>query len=582
MSQLSHLSPLEFKIENGVVRECTGQGLIKLLQAGTRWLEIHHDVVNRLNVFPVPDGDTGTNMLLTMRSALAEIEAGQINGVGSTAKAAAHGAIMGGRGNSGVILSQFWLGMAEALQGKNTFTAEDLAIAVQSGSQQAARSVAGPVEGTILTVARAMAEAAQSSAAQNQDIVLVVADSLKAATIAQLNTPELLPILKEAGVTDSGGQGLVYIFEGWLRFLCGDSLTPQSDPFMPATLGVSQNLGNEGVQNAFCTPKIWDVPATLPGLKVEEKHYGYDVQFLIQGEGLDAGDIRAKIDRMGRSTVVVGDENVVKVHVHAENPQAVLDCGATIGNLSHIVVESLDRQAEKFIKSVMSPPQNTGQVVSGQAVIAVAAGWGMAEVFQSLGVSRIVPGGQTMNPSIEELLACVNQVEAKDVLILPNNSNIILAARQAQQLSTKNVRVIPTTTIPQGVAALVAFNQARNLDVNVERMAQAAQQVRTVEITPAGRNSQVNGFTVCQGDLLGLVDGELKSVGQDDIEVARGSLAHLDLMDAYEIITIYYGQECTENRANSLARQLETLCPDFEVEVIYGGQPHYHFIISVE
>lgn len=557
MSQLSHHPALiGFEIENGLARACTGQGLKNLLWAGARWLEIHREVVNRLNVFPVPDGDTGTNMLLTMRSALAEVEAGQVDEVGAIAKRAAHGAMMGARGNSGVILSQFWQGMAEAVQAKRAFTADDLAIAFDSGSQQAYHSVANPVEGTILTVARAAAEAARLSANHHCDLTVILADSVEAAKIAQANTPEFLPILKEAGVTDSGGQGFFYILEGWLRLLRGEPLETQ---FVDLS-----------------------TPALQPQLEIEKKSYGYDVQFLVYGQRLDSEDIRAKIDRLGWSTVVVGDEDAVKVHVHADNPQAVLDYGATLGELGDIVVENLDRQAQKFITGVTSSFQDAGRATPTQAVIAVAAGWGVAEVFHSLGAGQIVPGGPTMNPSTEDLLAAINEVAAKDVLILPNNGNIILAAQQAQQLSAKNVRVIPTKTIPQGVAALVAFNQSLSLDQNVKRMVEAAQQVRTVEITSANRNTRVNGFVVNQGDLLGLVDGELKGVGRDDFEVARSVLAQLNKAAEYEIITIYYGQDCAENRANKLARQLETLYPDFEVEVIYGGQPQYHFIISVE
>ena len=569
-SASSDLASQGFQFDQETVVAGDGLGLKNLLRAGQQWLEAHVQVVNSLNVFPVPDGDTGTNMLLTMRSALAEAET-VVAGAGTIAAAVAHGALMGARGNSGVILSQFLQGLAVSLAGQETFSAEDLARAAQLGVQAAYQSVVNPVEGTILTVARSAAEAAQQSAKTNQDLAVVLAEMVEAAKIAQASTPELLPILKEAGVTDSGGQGLVYILEGGLRLILGKSV--EADSASTATPLLQSTLG------------------------VEEAAYGYDVQFLIQGDRLNVAEIRAQLDALGWSTLVVGDERTVKVHVHVHDPGLPISYGASQGILSDVVVENMELQAKKFVQergagTVVAAPvpplsfpvhmtDRLRETRTSIATVCVAPSQGLADILQSLGANQIVFGGQTMNPSPQELLAAINQVYGNEVLILPNNSNVILAAQQAMKLSTKNVRVVPTQTIPQGIAALLALNYQSDLEANAQRMLRAAQQVQTVEITQAVRDTTLSGFQIKSGDVMGLVNDELVSVGQDYDDVALDVLAKVET-ETHEVITIYFGQESSVAQAEVLADKIKMLHPKLEVEVHDGGQPYYHYIISLE
>jgi len=531
-----------------MIIRCNGTGFKNMLHSARQWLEAHADIVNNLNVYPVPDGDTGTNLVLTMRAALAQVEQAPDHDVSTIAAAAAQGALMGARGNSGVILSQFLHGLAEGLQGQITFTAIDFARAAQLATAQAYQSVIEPVEGTILTVARAVADTAQQRAQNNTDLTTLFSDVLSAAKIAQASTPSLLPVLKEAGVTDSGGQGLVYLVEGALRYLQGqpvDVAPVNAEALVRATVEMTDDA------------------------------YGYDVQFLIRGSGLDVAEIRNHIDSIGWSTLVVGDEQLVKVHVHTEDPGVPISYGAQQGIVSDVVVENLDEQAQTFAYQ----SQQVGQLA---AAVAVAAGQGFARIFESLGVSRVVAGGQTQNPSVEDLLAAINQVPADNVVVLPNNSNVILAAQQAQKsVVDKNVAVLSTHTIPQGIAAMLTFNQQVDLDTNMQRMTEAAQQVQTIAVTHVTRDSKFNGFKMKTGDVIGLLDNELVSTGQNVDEVSMNVLARMDI-NLYEIATIYFGHDCFLEQAQALADKITARYPDLDVEVHEGGQPHYDYIISME
>lgn len=545
-----------FEIEEETVWACNGLGLKNLLQAGEQWLAVHVNIVNALNVFPVPDGDTGTNMLLTMRSAMTRLDETSETELALIARLAAQGALMGARGNSGVILSQLLQGMAHSLAGRPVMTAEDLARAVRFGVEQAYHSVAQPVEGTILTVARQTAEAARQNVRHNTDLVALLAEMVEAARLAQRQTPELLPVLKEAGVTDSGGQGWVYLLEGGLRFMRGQSLAV-----------------DETAEEAM--------PRLHSTLNADEEAYGYDVQFLIQGEALNVAEIRSHIDRLGWSTVVVGDERLVKVHVHTSDPGAPLSFGAGRGALLDVVVENMEEQARAFVHTHQGEPFAGPKEGVDIGVICVAPGEGLVHIFRSLGASRVLTGGQTMNPSASELLEAINQIKAEKVLILPNNSNIILAAQQAGRLSDKQVEVIPTITIPQGIAALLAFNPQLAMAVNAERMREAGQQAHTIEVTQAVRDSVYNGFSIHTGDVIGLLDNQLESVGQHYHEVVFDILSRLD-MTQYEIITIYFGRNSSLTQAEVLAREIGALYPDLELEVHNGGQLYYNYIISLE
>lgn len=567
VSSSRNLASQGFQVQDDIVVAGDGLGLKNLFKAGQQCLEDHMQVVNSLNVFPVPDGDTGTNMVLTMRSALAEADSVTDPKAGTMAAALAHGALMGARGNSGVILSQFLQGMATHLAGQTTFAAADLAAAIQRGAELAYQSVVNPVEGTILTVARALAEAGQQSVKTSSDVGLVWSRMVEAAKLAQANTPELLPILKEAGVTDSGGQGLVYLMEGGRRFLQGEPIQADSA--------------------AVIAPKAGST------LEMAAERYGYDVQFLIQGDRLDVAEIRTQINRLGWSTLVVGDERTVKVHVHVSDPGIPISYGASQGILSDVVVENMEQQAQQFAQSravaPLVPPhtvplpmaEHLRDSISPLATICVAPSEGLAQILRSLGASQIVFGGQTMNPSPQELLQAIEQVHSHEVLLLPNNGNVIMAAQQAQKLATKKVQVVPTKTIPQGIAALLSFNFQGDVETNAQRMLAAAQQVHTVEITRAVRETHFNGFQIKSGDVMGLFDDELVSVGQEYDEVALEVLAKVNT-ETHELVTIYFGQDSSLAQAQTLVAKIKDQYPELEVEAHEGGQPFYYYIISLE
>ncbi len=559
-----------FEIKDNIILACNGLGLRNMLQSGQKWLKVHVNIVNSLNVFPVPDGDTGTNMLLTMRAVSQAMEmVTEPNNVANIAGAAAHGALMGARGNSGVILSQFLQGLAQGLEGQPLFTAAELAVAIQLGVEKAYQSVVTPVEGTILTVARAAAEAVQQSAETNNNLVIVLTDMLEAAKIAQAKTPTLLPILKEAGVTDSGGQGLVYILEGALRFIHNQ----------PVNIDPVTEIG----------------PLLQPALSIEEEDYGYDLQFLITGEQLDVGKIRTQLETMGWSTLVVGDKQVVKVHIHTLDPGPSLSYGVSQGKISDVVVENMTEQARLFMneRSLESLPathplvmaafgaREVEQQTADVTAILVAPGQGLTRIFQSLGAGHVLAGGQSQNPSTEELLTAINQVSSPEVLILPNNQNLILTAQQAKILARKRVEVVPTKTVPQGVAALLAFNTQANLDTNARRMFEASQQVQTIEVTHAVHTRAFSPFNIKVGDVMGLLNGELVSVGKTYKGVVLDSLSKIEI-ELYEIMTIYFGKESSSAQAKALAHTINELNLNLEVEVYEGGQPHYHYIISLE
>ncbi len=536
------------------ISTCDGQSLKRALHAAGRWLERHAAVVNAINVFPVPDGDTGTNMLLTMNAALAEIERSPDDSVSDVAQAAAHGALMGARGNSGVILSQILRGFAHSLDGETILSPRAFALAAQEAHETAFRGVINRVPGTILDVAREAARAAQEAATRTEDIVEVLTEVVETAKATNILTQEQNPVLKEAGVVDAGGQGLVYILEGVLRYLQGESV--EIDTEMEAVVDLKSTLG------------------------VGEEGYGYDVQFLIKGEALNVDEIRKTIDTMGESTLVVGDATTVKVHVHVHDPGVPLSYGVSQGVISDVVVENMEEQYQEFVMSRARETVATEEVTN-IATVCVVPGDGLRRVFESLGASAIVRGGQTMNPSTQEILNAIESVDAEDVLVLPNNSNVVLAARQARDLSSKHVIVVPTKTIPQGISALLAFNYQADAETNADRMARAASEIQTVEVTRAVRSTQINGIEVTEGDVIGLFNDQLVAAGQDYTTVVLDVLSQVAVED-YEIATIYFGQDATQEEAEALADQITQTYPDLEIEVHEGGQAHYRYILSLE
>ncbi len=543
-----------------------GQGFKRLIEASIAWLRHHQTAINALNVYPVPDGDTGTNMLLTMQSAWDEIADSPEQNAGLVAQAVAHGALMGARGNSGVILSQLWRGFARSLDNKQTFAASDFAEALQEAADTAYKGVIKPVEGTILTVAREAANAASQVAREYGDLVVVLDYVVGQAKQAVARTPSQLPVLAEAGVVDAGGQGLFTILEGMLRYLRGETVA--FDKALESAVDLKEPREREG--------------EGVPEPQFGEAGYGYDVQFIIVGQELPVERIRADIDAMGESTLVVGDANTVKVHVHVLDPGEPISYGVRWGSLRDVVVEDMQAQYQEFILGRTAPPVTSSPLPQSEVMtVAVAPGEGLLRVFESLGAGRVVSGGQTMNPSTQELLAAVEALPADQVIILPNNRNIIMAAKQAAELASKEVKVVPSRTIPQGIAALLAFNYQADLQTNFEAMQAAMTQVDTGEITTATRSVEINGVTVQSGQLIGLVNEELVAAG-DSLDQVLWPLVEAMALQEREILTLYYGNGIQDEQARQLAAQIAERYPEQEIEVVQGGQPYYHYILSAE
>ena len=567
-----------------------GQDLKKAILAGHAWLEQHREAINALNVFPVPDGDTGTNMSLTMRAATKEIAESRELSAAVIAEKLSRGALMGARGNSGVILSQILRGLSQGLAGKNTFTAQDFAAAYAEAAKLAYRAVIKPVEGTILTVVRESSEAALRSAASGSDLIATLGDTVTAAQASVARTPDLLPTLKQAGVVDAGGQGLTTIIEGIWRYARGE----------PVQLTPREQRADEAEIHKGNVTSI-------------EEEYGYEVVFLLHGENLDLERIRDTITTMGGvSTVVAGDARLLKVHTHTPTPGKVLDYGVSLGSLQDINIENLQEQSLRYAAesarergvivqangahasagaagggtgtAVATPPATllTERRPIGEiGTVAVAAGQGWVKVFESLGVAAIVPGGQTMNPSTQDLLEAVESCPAEKVILLPNNGNVILSARQVPQLTSKQIYVIPSDSLPQGVGALLAFNFEADFDTNCRAMERAIAGVQVAEITQAVRTVQIDGVSVNEGDIIGLVNNRLVTSGRDMSAVLLDTVGRLNAGEC-EILTVYYGADVTAPAADETARRIKERYPTPEIEVVEGGQPYYAYIISAE
>ncbi len=537
----------------------SGQDLREMFAAATTWLEKSASDIDALNVFPVPDGDTGTNMLLTMRSSMEEAYRAPDRSASAVAQAMASGALMGARGNSGVILSQIWHGLAQGLAGKESFTGSDLADALLQASMMAYKGISNPVEGTILTVIREASSAAQAQAASSSgDLISVMEAIVSAANESVANTPTLLPVLRECGVVDAGGQGLYTVLEGALRYLRGEAEQMQ---FRKPQIIVSN------------IPLIARSPQMLA---TEEVPYGYCTEFLLKGKGLDPDKIRARLEKKGQSLIVVGGESTVRVHIHTLDPGNVIHYAIPLGTMHQVSIRNMDEQRQDFLEM-----QKERMPAVDMAIIAVVSGDGLTDVFTSLGVTTIVPGGQTMNPSTKDLLQAVESVASDKVIILPNNKNIVLTAEQVQSLTEKSVKVVPTKTIPQGVAALLAFDYEADFETNAQIMDKAKSAAKTIEITRAVRSTQLAGLDIKKKQAIGLLDGDLLAAGNDTTEVLNKMLAKLNLNEA-EVITIYYGADTEPAEAEQVSISIREQHPQLQVEVVRGGQPHYNYIISIE
>ena len=547
----------------GVLPAINGQGLKELIKASLAWLKCNQQAINALNVFPVPDGDTGTNMLLTMESAWAEVNKTPTDRVGPVAHAVAHGALMGARGNSGVILSQLWRGFARSLDDNELLTVADLVPAMQEGAQTAYKGVIKPVEGTILTVAREVSDACTEAAQTSDDLVVILEWMVTHGRESVARTPTLLPILKQAGVVDSGGQGYLVILEGMLRYLRDEPVT------------VAEVTAVEPVARAGKEEEI-DAGDVALG-------YSYDVQCLVVGERLDVDQMRADIGAMGRSALIVGDAQTVKIHVHVPDYMVVFEYIRPLGRIREASAEDMQAQYDEFV-SARSQAERILNAYPGEiATIAVTPGEGLVRVFQSLGASAIVAGGQTMNPSTEQFVHLIEQLSTDRILVLPNNSNVVLAARQAADLAPagKRVLVVPTKTVPQGIAAQLAFNSQASLEANAAAMEAATHHIQTGEVTTATRDVEMNGVHAKQGRFIGLLNDELSTSGDTVRDVVWTLLDQMGTQDR-EIVTLYYGNGVQREEAESLAKAIRQHFPAQEVEVVEGGQPHYYYILSTE
>lgn len=522
------------------------------MAASLEWLEANSTRIDRLNVFPVPDGDTGTNMVLTMRAAVEQAARLESPTVAEVGRGLARGALLGARGNSGVILSQILRGMSEGLAKFSQCSPAELAQGIKHASRAADESVTNPVEGTILTVARDAAKAAVSNTVDTlEDLGTTVVD---AARTSVRRTPEQLAVLKEAGVVDAGGQGLLVIYEGLLRNLRG----------LPPPEIVAEDRGVE-VFSEFAVAHGAD-------------EHGYCTEFVILGEDMDPDVVRETMGEYGGSLLVVGDPTLIRVHMHTETPGEALTAAMSYGPLDAVKAENMDmQQAENFATAAT---EATAATVARVPVVATATGEGLTQVFESLGAT-VVEGGASMNPSAGDILQAVDGLDGDWAVVLPNNKNIVMAARQAAEQSDKDVRVVGTRTVPEGVAAMVAFNATAAADVNERMMESAAGDITTLEITQAVRDATIGGLTIKQGDYLGLQDDDLVTTGQAPNDLVKQMLEGL-ADDEPELATIYYGSQVSADTVEQLSDELQAGFPDLEVEVIAGGQELYDYVISIE
>lgn len=524
--------------------------LHRLLEAGATHLEANKEIVNSLNVFPVPDGDTGTNMLLTLKSTLDELSRIQPGSMKQFTEAVTRGSLLGARGNSGVILSQLFRGMCRSLDSKEEVSLNDLAQASAEAVRTAYQAVMKPVEGTILTVARE-ASIAALRVENHQDLNAFLDNILQAARRSLANTPNLLPILKEAGVVDAGGQGLVFLFDGMLRHLRGETKDEISAP-------TEANLEAEEIF-------------------ADEMAYRYDVQFLIRGTQLSRNSAEKSLQEMGDSLLVIGEETLLRVHIHSNIPYKVLEVAAEIGSLDQVMIEDMHQQHEEFVRR--------GKPADAECVglVAVSTGQGFEEIFNGLGVDQVVMGGQSMNPSTREILDAIDRLSCTSVIVLPNNPNVIGTALQAKSIANKKISVLATHNLPQGVSAALAFDRTQPIENNLATMERAMQKVHAGEITYSVRDGSINGFDFHQGTILGMIDDRIAEVGEDPNKVCL-AMVHkmLDAAPSEAIVCIYRGEEMAEDDAEEILQELLGKYPLASFEQHYGGQPFYYYIVSLE
>ncbi|WP_195497427.1 DAK2 domain-containing protein [Streptococcus constellatus] len=545
----------------------------EMVQSASTRLNKQAEYVNSLNVFPVPDGDTGTNMGMTIENGAKEVADKSASTVGEVAGIFAKGLLMGARGNSGVITSQLFRGFSQSVKEKEELTGQDLALAFQSGVEVAYKAVMKPVEGTILTVSRGAAIGAKKKAEETNDAVEVMKAALGSAKVALAKTPDMLPVLKEVGVVDSGGQGLVFIYEGFLSALTGEYIASEEFQATPATMteminaehhkSVASHVATEDIKYGYCT----EIMVALKKGPTYVKEFDYD-------------EFRNYLNELGDSLLVVNDDEIVKVHVHTEDPGLVMQEGLKYGSLVKVKVDNMRNQHEAQVeKEERENSQPTEE--KEYAIIAVVAGEGLSDIFKAQGVDYIISGGQTMNPSTEDFIKAVEQVNARHIIILPNNKNIFMAAQSAAEVIEQSAAVIETRTIPQGLTSLLAFDPSKSIEENHDRMTAALADVVSGSVTTAVRDTTIDGLEIHENDNLGMVDGKIVVSNPDMLTTLNETFSNMLDADS-EIVTIYIGEDGSEDLANELAQDITEKFEDVEVEIHNGGQPVYPYLFSVE
>lgn len=554
-----------------VIESIDSRILKNMFIAGAKYLESKKKYVDELNVFPVPDGDTGTNMTLTILAAVKELQQVPDDDMAKVSKSISSGSLRGARGNSGVILSQLFRGFAKEISEVSSIDVMIMANAFQKGSETAYKAVMKPKEGTILTVARAIAEKTMQLSVESDDLVYVFGESIRYGEEVLSQTPEMLPVLKEAGVVDAGGQGLIYILQGAYKVLINDEIDFELEVEITEAEEVELKLSQSP----------------------EDIHFGYCTEFIIQAFKPDQSEpdslkLRDYLETIGDSIVAVADEELIKIHVHTNDPGLALQKSLILGSLINIKIDNMREQhSNRLFEHTPHESNATRPVISLEprketGFVVISIGDGLSDIFKGLGADYIVEGGQTMNPSTEDVLLAIEHVNADHVFVLPNNKNIILAAQQAKDLiEGKHIHVIPTKSIPQGITAMINFTEGADASENADLMTTSLTGVSTGQITYAVRDTSVNDKVIKQGDILGIGNDQIIAVEKDVITCAKSLVSQLVTADS-DIVTIYYGADTTEEDADALASFVSDINPNCDIEVHYGGQPLYYYILSVE
>ncbi|WP_404814667.1 DAK2 domain-containing protein [Secundilactobacillus malefermentans] len=561
-----------------VTEKITNHEFGKMVQAASTVLNQNAEFINSLNVFPVPDGDTGTNMSLSLASGLKYEREETSDSVGKLSVALAKGLLMGARGNSGVILSQIFRGFSKSIEEKPSLDAQDLAEALSAGAETAYKAVMKPTEGTILTVVREAAQAARNEANEGGSVVTVMDKASEAAKVALASTPDLLPVLKQVGVVDSGGQGLAFVLSAFDDILNGREIS-EDQQHQPDNTEMDEMIDAEHHRSV------------QGKLNPDDIVYGYCTEIMVRiGKGkevdhkFDYDTFYKYLADLGDSLLVVNDDEVVKVHVHTEHPGKVMAWGQSFGDLAKVKVDNMRLQQETIIENDAEEAASEAKAsenIPETAIIAVASGEGIQTLFKSLGVTHIISGGQTMNPSTEDIVNAINDSQAKEAIILPNNKNIFLSAEQAAEVADIPTKVVHSRSISQGMTALLGFNPESDLDGNTASMEENLSTVKSGEVTHAIRDTELDGIQIKKGDFMGIVDGKIKVTRPDMIDTSVAMVQSM-LDEDSEIVTIIYGTDATEEEANKIEDAVMAIDGDLEVEIHEGDQPVYPFVISVE